>query len=151
MSLCLYQGKPVLQSGDVLHWKSYRGGKASDRPTMKSPRTKSAHSYLAFLRGVSHNYAINALRNLGAYPVQTEATGTTGVYSNFTNVLYYYWCYYCFAEGLNKHHVTAREVLVYLFYAKPDFKGMCPHAILHVSIRFSIHVSPRYKNVSPCA
>ena len=118
------KGRPVLQSGDVLTWKSYIGCRANDRPPMKSPRTKSAHSYLSFLRIVSHNYAINELRNLGAYPVKTEGTETTGVYTNFTNVLYYYWCYYCCAEGLNKHHVLARQVLMYLFYANPEFKGM---------------------------
>ena len=126
MDKCFYilKGRPVLQSGDVLTWKSYIGCKASDRPTMKSPRTKSAHSYLSFLRGVSHNYAINELRNLGAYLVEIEATETTGMYTNATNVLYYYWCYYCHVEGLNKHHVLTRQALMYLFYANPVFEGV---------------------------
>ena len=76
------------------------------------------------LRSVSHNKAINELRNLGLYPVNTRATKDCPVYNNYVSVLYSYWVFYCEAEGYNKHHVMARQVLLYVFYAKSEFKSM---------------------------
>ena len=81
-------GRPVLTSSDVLVWKKYSAGDKKNRPTMQSPRTHNAHNYLPFVRSVSHNYAINELRNLGSFPVRVEATETTPVFSNFNQVIY---------------------------------------------------------------
>ena len=75
-------------------------------------------------RSISHNRAINELRNLGLYPVNTEATPAYPRYNNYLRVLYSYWVFYCEAEGYNKHHAMARQVLLYVFYAQPLFKSM---------------------------
>ena len=76
------------------------------------------------LRSVSHNKAINELRNLALYPVNTQATATRPTYNNYVSVLYSYWVFYCEAEGYNKHHAMARQVLLYVFYARPEYKSM---------------------------
>ena len=58
-------GRPRIVSTDKLVWKAYKAGKKRDRPGMVSPRTVSPHTYVPFLRGVSHNYAIVQTRNAG--------------------------------------------------------------------------------------
>ena len=85
-------------------------------------------------RSISHNVAINKLRNSGLYPVNTKPTSEYRSYNNFTSVLYSYWVYYCEAEGYNKHHAMARQVLLYVFYAKPHFKSMFLFLLLHMSL-----------------
>ena len=75
-------------------------------------------------RSISHNRAINELRNLGLYPVNTQPTPTYPRYNNYVRVLYSYWVFYCEAEGYNKHHAMARQVLLYVFYAQPEFRSM---------------------------
>ena len=40
---------------------------------MHSPRTTQPHHYFPFLRGVSHNFAIQAIRALGYFPVSVPA------------------------------------------------------------------------------
>ena len=125
--LCMCpQKKPKLAHGDKLNWSNYVGGKRSgyDRRGMLSPRVHTKHTYLPFLRGISHNKAINELRNLGMYPVNTRPTGTHPTYNNYNSVLYSYWVFYCEAEGYNKHHEMARRVLLYVFYAQVEFKGI---------------------------
>ena len=75
-------------------------------------------------RSISHNKAINELRNLGLYPVNTQPTTTHPRYCNYVRVLYSYWVFYSEAEGYNKHHAMARQVLLYIFYAQPEFRSM---------------------------
>ena len=75
-------------------------------------------------RSISHNRAINELRNLGLYPVSTLPTPKYPRYNNYVRVLYSYWVFYCAAEGYNKHHAMARQVLLYVFYAQPQFRSM---------------------------
>lgn len=86
------------------------------------------------IRSVSHNRAINELRNLGLYPVNTQPTSVYPRYNNYPIVLYSYWVYYCEAEGYNKHHAMTRQVLLYLFFGEPEFK----------SKQFSVLMSSRY-------
>ena len=45
-------GRPKLTNKDVLIWNRYESPKPKKKG-MLSPRTKSAHSYFSFLRGVS--------------------------------------------------------------------------------------------------
>ena len=98
-------------------------------------------------RSISHNRAINELRNLGLYPVSTLPTPKYPRYNNYVRVLYSYWVFYCAAEGYNKHHAMARQVLLYVFYAQPQFRSMillmwyvlmlncmCPYAWMYVSL-----------------
>ena len=42
---------------------------------------------------------------------------------NYVSILYSYWIFYCETEGYNKHHAMARQVLLYVFYATPEFKS----------------------------
>ena len=42
------------------------------------------------LRSVSHNKAINELRNLGLYPVNTQATPIYPTYNNYVSILHSY-------------------------------------------------------------
>ena len=54
------------------------------------------------------------------------------VFCNYPTSLRYYWYLYCKAEGLHPSHQRAREVLLYIFYAKPLFQGRevpCIHII----------------------
>ena len=54
------------------------------------------------------------------------------VYCNYHKTLFLYWINYCLAEGLHPSHQVVREVLLYLFYAKPVFQGRevsCVHII----------------------
>jgi len=118
--------RPRLYSTDVLFWKTYTPEKKKAE-AMRSPRTVTPHNYFRFLRGVSHNYAINASRNLGCFPVTVAADDEDNlsdrIFCNHTKVLLTYYIHYCYAEGLHPSSQTAREVLVYLFYAKPLYQG----------------------------
>ena len=76
---------------------------------------------------VSHNYAINCTRNAGYYPVRVLADDpdnlSNSVFENFPKVLFHYYICYCVAEALDITSKEAREVLLYLHYAKPVYKG----------------------------
>ena len=173
---CNKNGRPKLVNTDMLIWKKYKSPKPKKKG-MLSPRTKSAHSYFEFLRGVSvslcvnvsvpkqlclcpcseatcvlmsicvcpyanlsvssfkcmcvlqvsHNYAINGTRNAGLFPVRVSAEDpdnlTNKTFDNFPKVLFFYYISYCVAECLGTTSKEAREVLLYLTYATPEYKG----------------------------
>lgn len=50
-------GRPKLVNTDMLIWNSYAGPKRKNK-AMLSPRTKSAHSYFGFLRGVGKRMSL---------------------------------------------------------------------------------------------
>ena len=45
------------------------------------------------------------------------------VFESYPKVLYFYYVNYCLAKCLETTSKEAREVLLYLFYAKPEYKG----------------------------
>ena len=120
-------GKPRPRAGEeFLEFRDiYTADHKVKRINMVSPRTTTAHPYLKFCRGVSHNRAINGCRNAGAVPCRVLAKNTpTGQeFDNFSKCLYTYWVNYCSAEGLSRSSKMARRMLMYLFYAKVLFKG----------------------------
>ena len=62
----------------------------------------------------------------GYFPVMVPAEDPDNhsgdVFCNYTRVLYVYWAFYCYYEGLHTTHAEARRVLLYIFYAKPMFR-----------------------------
>ena len=59
---------------------------------------------------------------MGYFPV-TVVDGKGSPYNNYVKVLYLYFVNYCYAEGLSRSSMEARQVLLYLFFAKVEFKG----------------------------
>ena len=59
-----------------------------------------------------------ALKSHGLSPVKVPAawTPTKEEFNNFNMVLYCYYNYYCYFEGLSTTQMEARQVLLYLFY-----------------------------------
>ena len=80
------------------------------------------HRYLPFVRGISHNIAIKMVRNMGYFPV-TIVDGKGAPYNNYVKVLYLYYVCYCYAEGLSRSSMEARQVLLYLFFATVEING----------------------------
>jgi hypothetical protein len=119
----------------TLTWAKYEIGNRKERPDMRSPRTVAPHSYLPFLRGVSHNYAVNATHNAGHYPVRVSSKDPGNVagkeFTTFNKVIYCYYVNYCFAEGLQRTSKLASEVLLYLFHSKPEYKGK-PSSVIRI-------------------
>ena len=119
----------------TLTWAKYEVGNRKERPDMRSPRTVAPHSYLPFLRGVSHNYAINATHNAGHYPVRVSGTDPDNVggkeFTTFNKAVYCYYVNYCFSEGLQRTSKLASEVLLYLFHSKPEYKGK-PSSVIRI-------------------
>ena len=85
------EGKPRPQPGESLDFSNlYRLQKKDKRKNMLSPRTGTAHQWMTFCRGVSHNTAIKGCRNHSSWPVIVKAknspTGQT--YDNSPRCLY---------------------------------------------------------------
>ena len=63
----------------------------------------------------------------GFFPVLVPADDPDnhgdGDFCNYTPVRYVYWAFYCYYEGLHPTHKDARRVLLYIFYAKPGYRG----------------------------
>lgn len=63
---------------------------------------------------VSHNFAINATRNAGFFPVTVSADDPENLsnknISNYDKVLVHYFVNYCLAESLEVTSKEAREV-----------------------------------------
>ena len=97
----------------------------------------SSYLSLFFHAAVSHNYAINELRNRGCYPVKVSADDPDNlsrkIFSTYNKCLYLYWIYYCYAEGIHPSDGMARQVLLYLFFSTPKVNSKlttCVH-VLH--------------------
>ena len=90
-------------------------------------QTKRVSLCLFVSAQVSHNFAINCTRNAGFFPVRVSAEDpgnlTNKTFDNFAKVLYYYYITYCMAEALDTTSKEAREALLYLHYATPEYKG----------------------------
>ena len=56
-------------------------------------------------------------------PVQPICDPTGKPWDNFATVLYWYWVHYCYAEGLNRSHHKAHQILMFLFYGTYIFRG----------------------------
>ena len=101
----------------------------------QSTRFVSSHNFACVLQ-VSHNYAIDCTRNAGYFPVMISADDpdnlSNKIFCNFPKTIFFYYVCYCVAEGLEITSKEAREVLLYLHYAKPESKGKpvpCVHII----------------------
>ena len=61
------------------------------------------------------------------FPVRVSADDpdnlSNKVFESYPKVLYFYYVNYCLAKCLETTSKEARKVLLYLFYAKPEYKG----------------------------
>ena len=122
-----HKGRPRVLPGESLEFNEvYTAPSKQDRgANMLSPTVSTPHIHLPGQRRVSHNQAITKLRNAGFWPCAVSAKNcpTGQPYDNFVKVRYKYWIEYCIAEGLTRSNDRARRALLYVFYAKPVFRG----------------------------
>ena len=76
------------------------------------------HKKFKFLHKNSTHKAIEQLRDSGLFPMVCNDVPDVGTWDNFAQVLYTFWIYYCFYEGLTITSDKARLVLIYCFYGK---------------------------------
>ena len=139
------EGRPRSRPGEsLLFTEMYTLPKKRERSgTMVSPTVSTPHIHLQGFRRVSHNRAINALRNAGYYPHAVSAKNCPSgePYNNYVKVGYKYWVEYCLAEGLSRTSKRARRVLLYVFYAQPIFRGKQSTVmrIIHTSMTNGTH------------
>ena len=89
---------------------TYKMTNTHTRQEILLPKTKACHPRLKKVRGVSHSYAIKQLLKLGLVPfivTQNQRREKVRSFGNINRVLYTYYVYYCFAEGLTILHDEA--------------------------------------------
>ena len=88
-------------------------------------RSKHADAAFPYLRDASVTGAVTGVRNKNVFPVFIPARHMPegqGAYSNYREVKYEFWAWYCALEGISITSDFARKVLLYIFYGHYQHK-----------------------------
>ena len=114
-------------------------------------RATAAEEHFLYLRAASVQIALEELKNRNLYPVQVgkhvvhngEQVRMEMPWNNFPDVLYTFYVYYCYSQGLTRSMDLARQVLLYVFYGSYTRKyklDKTRYSVTKKSILHGIHL-----------